>query len=70
MSAKPGDLVAVYDARDLSGSMRRIGVGVFVGSCGIRSGEPFEEVRIVVGDKTLSGPFTAVVLQRANFSTT
>ncbi len=70
MPAKPGDLVAVYDTRDLSGAMRRIGVGVFVSSCGVRNGEPFEEVRVIVDGKAMSGPFTAVVLQRANFSTT
>ena len=70
MSARRGDLVDVYDARDLGGHSSRIGIGLFLESKGTRYGEPFEEIRVMIDGKQLQGPYTTVVLQRANLSTT
>lgn len=63
MAARRGDLVVVYDARDLGGSSTSLGMGVFL-SKEPKPGDLFDDVSVLMDDKTLSGPYTVVVLQR------
>ena len=63
MKPVPGDLVIVYDARDLYGSPPSLGVGVYLYIKDMSPGDLFAEVGVLMGGKVSRGPYAVTVIQ-------